>query len=68
MTGKLNRHAYEYLIRGNIEWLEKNTDDCLERQHIIDVLQGSADKEYGTPDPDTEAANVEQTDSMGRLP
>lgn len=34
----LNQHGYKMLIDGDIEWLLANTEDSLERQHIIQVL------------------------------
>jgi len=42
----LNRKYYVKLIREDIDWLEKNTEDDLERQHIIVVLEDSIDRLY----------------------
>ena len=49
MSMKLNKWAYEQLITENIVWLLENTDDTLERRHILDVLQDSVQRLY----PDT---------------
>jgi hypothetical protein len=43
----LTREAYEELINQDIEWLIKNTDQSLERDHIISVLKDSVDIYYG---------------------
>lgn len=43
----LTREAYEELINQDIEWLVKNTDQSLERDHIIEVLKDSVDIYYG---------------------
>ena len=39
MVLKLNRNAFEHLIKEDVEWLEKETEDCLERDHIIKILK-----------------------------
>lgn len=39
MSTILNQHAYSKLIEEDIAWLEANTNDSLERRHIIDVLR-----------------------------
>ena len=41
----LNRRAYEELIAGDLEWLEKQPRS-LERDHIRAVLEGSAEVLY----------------------
>lgn len=38
---KLNKTTYKKLIQEDIAWLEQNTTDCLEKAHIIDVLNTS---------------------------
>ena len=43
----INRTSYEKLIAEDIEWLEINTEDSLERRHIIDVLKASTELIYG---------------------
>ncbi len=43
----LARKLYEELINQDIEWLVKNTDQSLERDHIIEVLKDSVDIYYG---------------------
>ena len=46
MTMKLNRSSYEALIAEDIVWLMRQPR-TLERDHILAVLQVSADHEYG---------------------
>jgi len=46
---KLTKWAYEELITKNIAWLVENTDDTLERRHIVDVMRDSVQRLY----PDT---------------
>ena len=43
----LARESYEELINRDIEWLVKNTDQSLERDHIICILKDSVDIYYG---------------------
>ena len=43
----LTRKSYEELINQDIEWLVKNTEQSLERDHIISVLKDSVDIYYG---------------------
>ena len=43
----LARESYEELINRDIEWLVKNTDQSLERDHIIGILKDSVDIYYG---------------------
>lgn len=50
MGCQLTRDAYEKLIEEDIQWLLDNTERTLERSHIIDVLNGSADRYYGKKD------------------
>ena len=45
MPTRLNRHAYEQLIREDIEWL-MHQPPSLEREHILAVLRCSPDREY----------------------
>lgn len=46
MSGKLTRHAYESLIREDLEWLMKQPR-TLEREHIAAIVKASAAHEYG---------------------
>ena len=46
MTGTLNKHAFKDLLTEDMEWLERNSDSCLEREHIIMVLKFVRNK-YG---------------------
>ena len=46
MGGKVNKETYEKLIVEDIKWLLAGTEDCLERKHIIDVLNASIDIYY----------------------
>lgn len=43
----LARKLYEELINQDIEWLVKNTDQSLERDHIIGILKDSVNIYYG---------------------
>lgn len=45
MSGKLNRAAYEGLIRENLAWLE-SLQGPREREHVIAIVKASADHEY----------------------
>jgi len=45
MGTPLYPEAYEELVNGDIAWLKKNTEPCLEQNHIIAVLKHSV-KEY----------------------
>lgn len=53
MTSKLNRRAYEQLIREDIAAMETVRERfvCselkLEWEHIVDVLRASVEREYG---------------------
>lgn len=49
MSSKLNRHAYEKMIAEDIAWLEKQPR-TLERDHIVEVLRCSPDREYNRPE------------------
>ena len=40
---RMNQQAYEKLIKEDIGWLLQNTNDTLERQHIIQILKNSID-------------------------
>lgn len=42
----LNKNGYEALIKGDIEWIKKNTKKSLERNHIIAVLRNSVKMYY----------------------
>lgn len=46
MSSKLTKSSYETLIQQNIDWLEANSTDCLERKHIIECLKASVNHEY----------------------
>ncbi len=46
MSSRLNRPAYERLIRENIEWLDKQPR-TLERDHIRMILDQAVEYEYG---------------------
>lgn len=46
MTQILTKFAYKKLIDENIEWLLENTEDTLERVHILLVLEASIDMYY----------------------
>lgn len=39
--GRINKKSYEELINQDVEWLMKNTNHSLEREHIIDILKDS---------------------------
>ncbi len=41
MSTTLNFAAYDKLVKEDIEWLLKNTEPTLERDHIIAVLKES---------------------------
>ena len=41
---KINKEAYQKLITEDIEWLLKETERSLERDHIIEVLESSVSK------------------------
>ena len=43
---KINKEAYQKLITEDIEWLLKETERTLERDHIIEVLESSVSKYY----------------------
>lgn len=45
MASKLNRHAYEQLIREDLDWLLAQ-GRTLERDHIELIVRGSAEHEY----------------------
>ena len=47
MPTTLTKRAYEQLIAENIEWLLKQPA-TLERSHIIQIVQASAEHEYPT--------------------
>ena len=38
MSSQMTPHTYACLVEGNKLWLLANTDDCLERQHIIAMM------------------------------
>jgi len=46
MSIQINKESYQKLIKEDIEWLLKNTERDLERDHIIDVLLNSIDDKY----------------------
>lgn len=39
MPTLLNNSAYSKLIQEDIDWLLDNTDDSLERRHIISIIK-----------------------------
>lgn len=47
---QLNKESYRKLINQDIDWLKQNTQSCLERDHIIDVLKKSVNMYYGEPE------------------
>lgn len=47
---KLNHTSFKQLIDEDINWLLKHTEDCLERNHIVNVL--TATKFFYTKDND----------------
>lgn len=49
MSMKLTKCAYERLVLEDTAWLIENTDDTLERRHILDILRDSVQRLY----PDT---------------
>ena len=61
MSIRLNKEAYEELIRGDLEWLDKmiaeHSPNSLEGWHIRDVLQDSIRTHYGDCE-DKEKLNV----------
>lgn len=59
MSMKMSKHAYKQLIQENIDWLMM-APDCLERQHIIKVLQNSISTEYPSkPSQDDKAVRLD---------
>ncbi len=46
MSTQMNKESYSRLIKENISWLLKNTEDSLERRHIIDILNNSVNMNY----------------------
>ncbi len=55
MGTTMNRDAYEKMCAENIAWLE-SMPRTLERDHIIQIVRRSPDREYG-PLPSTTAQN-----------
>lgn len=51
MSCKLNRRAYVQLIEEDAKWLKDNTSDCLEQDHILQVLSHSVVCYYPDPKP-----------------
>jgi len=43
---KITKWAYEHLISADIAWLLANTEDTLERRHIVSVLKDSPNQYY----------------------
>ena len=41
----LNKKTYKKLVDGDIEWLN-TMPDCLEKEHIIEVLKASVEELY----------------------
>lgn len=50
MSMRLNREAYQRLVDGNIDWLNK-MPRTLERDHILEILKRAVDYEYGPESP-----------------
>lgn len=46
MSTRLNREAYEKLVKEDIEWLRQQPR-TLERDHILVILEKAVDYEYG---------------------
>lgn len=46
MSVQLNKKSYESLINGDIEWLTNNTEDTIERRHIIETLKWTINELY----------------------
>lgn len=44
MAGPLYPHAFENLVREDIEWLKKNSPDSLERRHIIAICERAVEE------------------------
>lgn len=44
--GIINKKCYKKIIQEDIDWLEENTNDCLDRRHIIFVLKDSVEYYY----------------------
>jgi hypothetical protein len=57
MSGKVNKPTYEQLIQEDINWLTKNTEDTLERRHIIAIVKDSVNSYY-TPAGDCPASPI----------
>lgn len=49
MSCKLNRKAYVQLIEEDVKWLKDNTSDCLEQDHVLQVLSHSVVCYYPEP-------------------
>ena len=65
MGTNLFPEAYEDLVNEDIEWLQKNTEPCIERGHIVQLLKASV-KEYrdrGYMEAMTGERNVSKGDS-----
>lgn len=50
MSMKLNRAAYQQLVDEDLEWLSKQPR-TLEREHVIQIVRQSVDREYPEHDP-----------------
>lgn len=60
MTMKLNRSAYEQLVREDIEWLEKQPR-TLEREHILAIVKDSSLLYYDAEELALEVCVVDNT-------
>ena len=63
MSCKLNKKAYVKLIEEDAEWLRANTEDCLEQDHILQVLSHSVHHYY--PEPKKRSWIVKVVDVFG---
>ncbi len=63
MSMKLNKKAYQQLIDEDVNWLKIETTDCLEQNHILQVLKDSVRCYYGQEwQIDQLQAEVEETE------
>jgi hypothetical protein len=61
---KMNREAYEDLIRGDLAWLDREPR-TLEREHIAEVLRGSVDLNYPPVTAESRTAAVLRLEDRG---
>ena len=69
MGTTMNRHTFEGLVKENIEWLLKNTEHSLERDHILGILKASPDQYYGkeSPTPTEPEGECEHCGGTGQI-